>query len=424
MKVEFFSSWEEALQRLDEARQVADARVQPWQTQLKPGDCFLQLAEQEELLIFGEVLETYPEKRMRHYRFCRCYSVACPEGEMGDVHISVVLCQISREDFEQAQKNGWAPQQENEEAESAQGPDSGPGFSLLSYDAETDLLSRPRHRASGKPFIKLREERGPDYQAANFAQAKRPESKIRGENMSTRAMIAVQYNWNGPFALHYRHCDGYPTGLGMELVEGLKLHQDIDALLEQVGAEQLNRLVSEPKDAFLKVQGDLEWIYAIRVDPDRGRTSLSIYKTSNPYTRREFAFHVWHSYVKYLPRGQGRGVMRQIETMTHIALSALGEFEKAGGEKAGLCPPPASPSSGGFVQETASQPPASEGAKDADIKVCNECGRSVAWGSGWFVNRIPDFNTVEERRAIGRPFPEGDFICAECDQRGGKEVGE
>jgi len=48
-------------------------------------------------------------------------------------------------------------------------------------------------------------------------------------------------------------------------------------------------------------------------------------------------------------------------------------------------------------------------------ETCSECGRSVAWGSGWFVNRVIDLNTVEERREIGRPYPEGDFICAECD---------
>jgi len=48
-------------------------------------------------------------------------------------------------------------------------------------------------------------------------------------------------------------------------------------------------------------------------------------------------------------------------------------------------------------------------------EICNECGRSVARGSGRFVNRIPDANSVEERLELGRPHPEGDFLCAECD---------
>jgi len=47
--------------------------------------------------------------------------------------------------------------------------------------------------------------------------------------------------------------------------------------------------------------------------------------------------------------------------------------------------------------------------------ICNECGRSVAPGSGLFVDRIPDLNTVEERRELGKPYPEGDWLCRECD---------
>lgn len=32
----------------------------------------------------GEVLEGYPAGRLEHYRFCRCFSVAWPEGKLGD----------------------------------------------------------------------------------------------------------------------------------------------------------------------------------------------------------------------------------------------------------------------------------------------------------------------------------------------------
>jgi len=48
-------------------------------------------------------------------------------------------------------------------------------------------------------------------------------------------------------------------------------------------------------------------------------------------------------------------------------------------------------------------------------EICSECGNSVEFGSGRFVNRIPDFNTPAERKMIGRPYPKGDFICAECE---------
>lgn len=48
-------------------------------------------------------------------------------------------------------------------------------------------------------------------------------------------------------------------------------------------------------------------------------------------------------------------------------------------------------------------------------QICNHCGRSVAPGSGRFVNRVPDCNDVETRKTNGVKFPEGDFVCAECD---------
>lgn len=50
-------------------------------------------------------------------------------------------------------------------------------------------------------------------------------------------------------------------------------------------------------------------------------------------------------------------------------------------------------------------------------EICGECGKSVKPGSGRFVNRIPDFNSPKVRKEIGRPYPEGDFICAECDEK-------
>lgn len=50
-------------------------------------------------------------------------------------------------------------------------------------------------------------------------------------------------------------------------------------------------------------------------------------------------------------------------------------------------------------------------------EICNECGRSVKPGSGLFVNRIHDFNDYETRAKMAKPFPEGCFICIECDKR-------
>jgi len=50
-------------------------------------------------------------------------------------------------------------------------------------------------------------------------------------------------------------------------------------------------------------------------------------------------------------------------------------------------------------------------------EICNECGRSVKFGSGLFINRVPDFNSPEVRKEMGKKYPEGDFICPECDEK-------
>jgi uncharacterized protein YlaI len=49
-------------------------------------------------------------------------------------------------------------------------------------------------------------------------------------------------------------------------------------------------------------------------------------------------------------------------------------------------------------------------------EICNECGRSVAFGSGLFVNRVPSFDDEETHREMGKPYPEGEYICRECEE--------
>lgn len=107
MEVEFFDSLEEAQARLRQAMEAADGNVKPWQVAIRPGDCFIADSGEEDLVVFVEVLEGYSEPHLRHYRFCRCFSVACQEGELGDVHVSTVLCLVSRAFFEAMREEGW-----------------------------------------------------------------------------------------------------------------------------------------------------------------------------------------------------------------------------------------------------------------------------------------------------------------------------
>ena len=108
MKIEFFDTLEAAQARLREAMEAADGKVTPWQAAIGPGDCFIADGGEEDLLVFGEVLEGYTEAHLRHYRFCRCFSVACPEGEVGDVHVSTILAVVSRAFFEAMRQAGAA----------------------------------------------------------------------------------------------------------------------------------------------------------------------------------------------------------------------------------------------------------------------------------------------------------------------------
>ncbi len=108
MEFEAFDSLEDMMARLNEQIERADAHVQPWQAKIKPGDYFRRSSGYG-FDIYGEVLpeEEPREPRLRHYRFCQCYSVACPEGEMGDVHVSTIETLLTKSEFSTAQEQGW-----------------------------------------------------------------------------------------------------------------------------------------------------------------------------------------------------------------------------------------------------------------------------------------------------------------------------
>ena len=99
IRMEFFDSVEEMFEAERKAREAADASVEDRQEKIKVGDYCRQETD-EGFDIFGEVLEEHNAEHLKNYRFCYCFSVACPEGEKGDVHVCQVTELISREDYE------------------------------------------------------------------------------------------------------------------------------------------------------------------------------------------------------------------------------------------------------------------------------------------------------------------------------------
>jgi len=122
MKIESYGSVEDMLAAVQDARGVADQAVLPFQAEAKYGDCYVRLQFDDQLVIYGELLDPtadcapdeieevinlYAQRHMKHYRFGRHYSVCCEDGELGDVHVSSIAALLSREAFESARALGW-----------------------------------------------------------------------------------------------------------------------------------------------------------------------------------------------------------------------------------------------------------------------------------------------------------------------------
>ena len=73
---------------------------------VKKGDYFYK-AHEAGISIYGEILRVYKNKNMNGYRFVKAYSIACPKGELGDIHISTIEKILSNAEFEDARKRDW-----------------------------------------------------------------------------------------------------------------------------------------------------------------------------------------------------------------------------------------------------------------------------------------------------------------------------
>lgn len=103
-----FDDLDDMFEHMRKDMDEADSRVETWQARIKAGDYFARWSALG-FHVYGEILEEEEprDKGLEHYRLCRGYSMACPEGEMGDIHVSTIDELITREQFESAKGRGW-----------------------------------------------------------------------------------------------------------------------------------------------------------------------------------------------------------------------------------------------------------------------------------------------------------------------------
>ncbi len=109
MDFDEIDSVEGILNAIERRRKLADASVTPYQAASKPGDYYSYMTPYG-FSIYGEIL-TEPEPRppaLQHYRFVRAYSVACPEGELGDMHVSTIDRILTSAEFLLAKSRMWS----------------------------------------------------------------------------------------------------------------------------------------------------------------------------------------------------------------------------------------------------------------------------------------------------------------------------
>jgi hypothetical protein len=62
--------------------------------------------DEEERVEYADTKELSEQEPMQCFRFTRSYSLLCPNGELGDIHLSTVR-KISKAEFLKAKEAGW-----------------------------------------------------------------------------------------------------------------------------------------------------------------------------------------------------------------------------------------------------------------------------------------------------------------------------
>lgn len=132
MKVKTYDNFDDLINEMEKNRAAADAAVQPWQEEAGPGNFYVRWVPEMQTLVYGELLdplewynkqpqpldpETLAEKEyeeqlwqashMKHNRHGKHYSVLCPEGEYGTVHVCTFMVMLNQEQFEFMRRCEW-----------------------------------------------------------------------------------------------------------------------------------------------------------------------------------------------------------------------------------------------------------------------------------------------------------------------------
>lgn len=130
MTVQAFDSFSDALVVLAANEKAADEAATETQKAVTIGDYFMRHCPDADVVVYGEILdpslpaapydkglseEDLEEIRREgedyasrpYIRFCRCFSILEPEGELGSVHVVTMDLVISRDLFEAAKALDW-----------------------------------------------------------------------------------------------------------------------------------------------------------------------------------------------------------------------------------------------------------------------------------------------------------------------------
>lgn len=136
--VKSYRNFKELIDGWEKDQLAADVGVQDWQRSAKPGDHFLTLplCGVKVLPVFVEIidpmdwwvkkgvvsalqlsgealeeytaeLEIYKKPHMVNYRLTRSFSVQCPNGEMGDVHVSTLVKPLTSIEWMIFRRHAW-----------------------------------------------------------------------------------------------------------------------------------------------------------------------------------------------------------------------------------------------------------------------------------------------------------------------------